>query len=164
MKKGFTLIELLVVVLIIGILSAVALPQYSKSVEKAKTTEALTIINSLSKAIDLYVLENGMDNEVEFLATSSLFPSVDLSIDITEGLDCSTGDGSCSSKDFKYRAWCVSTLCTITADRNDSKYRYQLMTEKGSAGDAWTRKACWILSEDGYEICKLLEPLGWIPS
>ena len=59
MKKGFTLIELLVVVLIIGILSSVALPQYTKAVRKARIVEARTILSSLIKAEDLYVLENG---------------------------------------------------------------------------------------------------------
>ena len=59
MKKGFTLIELLVVVLIIGILSSVALPQYTKAVRKARIVEARTILSSLIKAEDLYILENG---------------------------------------------------------------------------------------------------------
>ncbi len=49
-KKGFTLIELLVVVLIIGILSSIAVPQYFKAVERSRMAEAETLLNSIAQA------------------------------------------------------------------------------------------------------------------
>ncbi|WP_428898026.1 type II secretion system protein G [Parelusimicrobium proximum] len=86
---GFTLIELLVVVLIIAILAAVALPQYTTAVEKSRATEALVNLKALAGSIDRYILAN------------DTFPTVHSELDVSVGSGCTTKD--CAQGKYVYR-------------------------------------------------------------
>jgi len=58
-QKGFTLIELMIVVAIIGVLAAIAMPQYNKYVARTQVAEAFALLGPVKQALTLYYQETG---------------------------------------------------------------------------------------------------------
>ena len=64
-QKGFTLIELMIVIAVIGVLAAVALPQYQKYIGKSEAASALATLSGLRTNIEAYTLEQGSFPDTE---------------------------------------------------------------------------------------------------
>ncbi len=108
-QQAFTLIELLVVVLIIGILAAVALPQYQKAVEKSRISEARVVLDTMRKNYQLCVLEYGEPNVGDGCNYSQMILNhltIDLPGELETDFDnCPTRASAC----FKTKDWVYDT-------------------------------------------------------
>ena len=100
-KLGFTLIEMLVVILIIGVLAAIALPQYNRVVWKSRFVQAKTLTRNIANSEEVYFTVNG--------AYTSNFNDLDIDIFPTRYSD---------DKSIAYFAW-GDCLLNITKTRQD---------------------------------------------
>lgn len=148
-NKGFTLLELLVVVLIIGILAGIALPQYQKSVEKAKLSEALLNFQTLKNAMDRYMLQNVCPD-------SSIYWPTDIQLDVElSGGEFDEGGITYVAKNFSYGISCKTTHYFITIGKMNNDYSLIYESEN-------LNKICATNDTDtGKYICKYLESQGW---
>jgi len=138
MKKGFTLIEMLIVVLIIGILAAIALPQYQMSVMKTRYTNLMDITKALAEAEERYYLATG------FYTVD--FNSLDISVKgVKEGVRTFLLDD-------KDNVWCyvLSTYYLACSNTSSINNGYGIYFRKGSNPSAKIKCYSYGAADDKY--------------
>ena len=121
-EKGFTLIELLIVVVIIGILAAIAIPQFASTKEKAFDAGAKSDLRNLMTAEEAYfsdfqaytatavaagsTADLDLDGNADFQASQNIALSV---LAYTDGYQITAQHASSS------KMWCVNSSATTAA-------------------------------------------------
>ena len=148
-RQGFTLLELLVVVLIIGILTAIALPQYQIAVGKARFSTLKNLTKSLQQSAQRYYMMNNSYSNL-----NSIEGRKNLDIEIPKDADCwiysSVSQIMCCKEIFKTKMCFyvdkngLPLYCATTStDRNDTTNRICQKEINRTPFEEYCSDACW---------------------
>ena len=146
-KRGFTLLELLIVILIIGILAAIALPQYNMAVMKSRYATMMNVVNTLNEAEERYYLIH--DKYV------STFDGLDIDLECKISSNpryCSYSWGYCA---IELGTSTDRVHCQNTQNLNNGYVQYLQFGHHSSWG-----RTCWALTTDRKDkynkLCELM--------
>jgi len=147
MKRGFTLIELLVVVLIIGILTAIAIPQYETAVEKSRAAEAFTTGKIMLDAMNRAFTERPGE-----------LPNYPEALDVKVG--GGTWNNGVYTTDFFTYDISSGTAVKITR-RLSGNDGYELMLYNSYDPSNDGRRTCQGFGSTGLSLCKGFQAMGY---
>ena len=157
-RMGFTLIELLVVVLIIGILAAVAVPQYQLTVNKSRTVQAITMLKAITNAQEIYYLANG-----EYTDDLS-----ELDIEVPKSLIGNTEDynatESAQPDQYLFSCFAQRTCQAWAVNQNLPAFEFHLLhspyqQEKPFQGKHWCKLTQPNRTDQAKKLCQMLGTL-----
>lgn len=155
-NSGFSLVEILVVVMIIGILSAIALPNYNEYVLKGKLAEAYSNLTTMQTKMEQYYQDNRRYGNTA--ATLAACPTAaDAAAQTNCGVPCpatpnvkyfrftcTLGAGATGDQTYTYTAQSTDLGFTFTVTETGAKRTTAVGTGWGGSGNN-----CWVRSKDG---------------
>jgi len=144
---GFTLIELMIVVAVIGVLAAIAIPNFMKYIRKSKTSEAREQLSKMYAQARVYYLETYGAREAGGIVLHQ-FPGT---IPLTPAVTCCRGQGinRCPPEPSQ---WTAPTWVALHFSINDPHYyRYEFISSGTGVDARFTARARGDLDCDGIE-------------